>query len=111
MGDAIFDSRIGIKEPCTIVDPIDHTRRKVMDESLVYEDTLKTIFREGELCYDLPKLERVRERVQTELSNLHPGIRRFENPHSYPVGLEKSLHALKTQLVLQARGFSNSTSE
>jgi hypothetical protein len=26
------------------------------------------------------------------------------NPHQYPVGLERSLHDLKTKLVLEARG-------
>jgi nicotinate phosphoribosyltransferase len=35
---------------------------------------------------------------------LHPGIKRFANPHQYPVGLEASLHDVKTRLVLAARG-------
>jgi nicotinate phosphoribosyltransferase len=35
---------------------------------------------------------------------LHPGIKRFVNPHQYAAGLELGLHDLKTQLVLKARG-------
>jgi nicotinate phosphoribosyltransferase len=31
-------------------------------------------------------------------------VKRFVNPHQYPVGLERGLHELKTRLVLAARG-------
>jgi hypothetical protein len=31
-------------------------------------------------------------------------VRRFVNPHRYPVGLEARLHALKQRLMLEARG-------
>jgi nicotinate phosphoribosyltransferase len=35
---------------------------------------------------------------------LHPGIKRFENPHQYPAGLELTLHEFKTRLILRAKG-------
>lgn len=35
---------------------------------------------------------------------LHSGIKRFENPHQYPAGLELTLHEFKTELILRARG-------
>ena len=31
------------------------------------------------------------------------GVKRFVNPHTYPVGLEKSLHQLKTELIIKLR--------
>ena len=34
---------------------------------------------------------------------LHPGIKRFDNPHQYPAGLESGLHELKTRLILAAK--------
>ncbi len=34
---------------------------------------------------------------------LHGGIKRFLNPHQYPVGLELSLYDLKTELIFAAR--------
>jgi nicotinate phosphoribosyltransferase len=37
---------------------------------------------------------------------LHPGIRRFMNPHEYPAGLERGLHEFKMRLILDARGVS-----
>ena len=33
-----------------------------------------------------------------------PGVKRFVNPHQYPVGLEKTLFDLRTRLILEARG-------
>lgn len=50
-----------------------------------------------------PTLESIRERVQRQRAMLHSGIKRFENPHQYPVGLESSLHELKTRLILAAK--------
>jgi nicotinate phosphoribosyltransferase len=35
---------------------------------------------------------------------LHAGIKRFENPHRYPAGLELGLHELKMKLILRAKG-------
>ena len=53
--------------------------------------------------YSRPDIHTIRARVQTQLADLHPGVRRFVNPHTYPVGLEKSLYELKTALVLKLR--------
>ena len=35
---------------------------------------------------------------------LHPGIKRFDNPHQYPAGLELTLHEFKTELILRPKG-------
>ena len=40
----------------------------------------------------------------SQLALFHPGVKRFVNPHRYPVGLEQQLFAMKTELVLRARG-------
>jgi nicotinate phosphoribosyltransferase len=56
--------------------------------------------------YDCPPLAAVRQRAREQLESLHPGIRRFTNPHEYPAGLDKRLHELKTQLILEARGLT-----
>ena len=55
--------------------------------------------------YDLPSLEESRERVQEQLAMFHAGVKRFVNPHQYPVGLELGLHERKTKLILKTRGF------
>jgi len=88
----------------TIIDPMDPTRRKQLATADPHEDLLVPIFRDGQLVYDLPSIEAVRERTQSQLARLHAGIKRFTYPHQYPVGLEQSLHELRTRLILAARG-------
>lgn len=104
LADMIFDQGLGIAEPPTIVDPADLTRRKALPAGAAGEDLLVPVFRRGERVYDPPPLDAVRRRVADQLAGLHGGIKRFVNPHLYPVGLEHQLFDLKTRLVLEARG-------
>jgi len=41
--------------------------------------------------------------ARQEVTSLDPSIRRYLNPHVYPVGLEQSLHEFRTQLMLKKR--------
>jgi nicotinate phosphoribosyltransferase len=41
--------------------------------------------------------------VQAQLQRLHAGVKRFVNPHRYPVGLERRLADLRVELTLAAR--------
>ena len=101
--DMIFDELAG--EPShVIIDPLDLTRRRVIPENAEYRDLLVPVFRGGKRVYELPSIEEIRARRVAELESFHPGVKRFVNPHRYPVGLEKGLFDLKTRLVLEARG-------
>ena len=60
--------------------------------------------RRGKLVYEIPPLEATRARALEQLAALHPGIKRFENPHQYPAGLELGLQRRKTELILRAKG-------
>lgn len=104
VGDAIYDETRPLPSRVTIVDPADATRRKHFSAATPYEDLLVPIFRRGELVYDAPSLDSIRERAQRQLAMLHPGIKRFENAHEYPAGLELTLHDFKTELILRAKG-------
>lgn len=104
VADAIYDEEMNIDGGCTIVDPLDHTRRRRLDGSLRHADLLVPVYRGGRRVYDPPDLAASREHAAAQLRALHPAIRRFTNPHEFPVGLEKRLHDLKTRLVLAARG-------
>ncbi|HZZ85379.1 MAG TPA: nicotinate phosphoribosyltransferase [Anaeromyxobacteraceae bacterium] len=106
VGDAIYDEWSGLPDPVTIVDPLDLTRRKTLDGGARGEDLLQPVFRAGRLVGARPTLEEARERVQAQLALLHPGVKRFVNPHQLPVGLEKGLYDRRTALVLAARGES-----
>jgi nicotinate phosphoribosyltransferase len=104
IGDGIYDIETGAPEPFTIVDPMDATRRKHMAPEAAFEDLLVPIFRAGKLVYQIPSLLDVRQPAQTQIGMFHSGVKRFVNPHEYPVGLELGLHELKMKLILKARG-------
>ncbi|HEX9493828.1 MAG TPA: nicotinate phosphoribosyltransferase [Thermoanaerobaculia bacterium] len=101
--DMIFDE-LGGQPSHTIVDPLDLTRRRAIPESATYEDLLVPIFKRGKRVYELPGIEQIRARRAAALERFHDGIKRFVNPHRYPVGLEKNLFDLKTRLILEVRG-------
>jgi nicotinate phosphoribosyltransferase len=104
IGDAIYDETRPLLQRITIVDPADATRRKHFPAATKYEDLLVAILRRGKLVYELQSLEDIRARARRQLAMLHPGIKRLDNPHDYPAGLELTLHELKTELILRAKG-------
>jgi len=111
-GDAIYDLKLGTgQDSCTIVDPIDFTRRKTFSNTTDYKDLLVPIFRGGQCVYNSPDIHAIRKYAQVELQSFYRGIKRFVNPHQYPVGLETTLHDLKSELVLKARGLSNNIAD
>jgi nicotinate phosphoribosyltransferase len=107
IADAIFDTNIGVPDEAVIVDPLDMTRRKHIPRDAQHEDLLVPIFRAGRRVYDMPEIRASRQRAFDQLATFHPGIKRFVNPHRYPVGLEQRLHDLRTELILKARRFKN----
>ena len=104
IADGIYDVEHGAPENFTVVDPLDPTRRKHLAPGTAYEDLLVPVFKRGQQVYQLPALAEIRRRAQSQLAMFHPGVKRFVNPHQYPVGLELGLHDLKTELILRARG-------
>jgi len=104
LGDGIYDLECGAPDDFTIVDPLDSTRRKHLLPGTPFEDLLVPVFAKGRRVYESPPLAEMRRRTQSQLAMFHSGVKRFVNPHQYPVGLELKLHELKTELVLRARG-------
>lgn len=104
VADAIYDESLGIADGCTIVDPMNMTRRRPIPGGTGFRDLLAPVFRNGEPVYDVPSVHAARERARNELTGFHNSIKRRVNPHEYPVGLEARLHDMKTRLVLHARG-------
>jgi nicotinate phosphoribosyltransferase len=107
IADMIYDTRYPLPTNPVIVDPMDMTRRRRIDpdQDISSHDLLVPIFRAGELVYDQPSIHDMRALALSQLSHFHDGIKRFVNPHQYPVGLEQGLFDRKTQLILNARGF------
>lgn len=103
VGDVIWDELHPQPAAWTMVDPADPTRRRVQPADAAGEDLLVPIHRAGRLVYRQPALAEARERTRAQLRLFHPGVKRLDNPHEYPVGLEEGLHERKTALVLAAR--------
>ncbi|HET9036935.1 MAG TPA: nicotinate phosphoribosyltransferase [Myxococcaceae bacterium] len=87
----------------TIVDPFDPTRRRTLPEGTGFTELLVPAARKGKRTTEAETLEAIRTRVQTQLALFHGGVKRFLNPHRYPVGLEQRLHERRTELILAAR--------
>lgn len=101
-GDLIYDVEDG--EPSrTLIDMLDVTRRKTVPEGVPHEDLLVPVVRGGKAVYTPPPLAASRERTQAQIGHLHPGIKRFVNPHQYPVGLDPRLHERRLRMILEAR--------
>jgi len=103
VGDVIWDELHPQPAAWTMVDPNDATRRRELPAGLQAEDLLAPIYRAGRLVYARPALAAIRERTRAQLALFHPGVKRLDNPHQYPVGLEAGLHERETALVLAAR--------
>jgi nicotinate phosphoribosyltransferase len=104
VADVIYDEETGLGDAPLVVDPLDPTRRKRIPAGTPFEDLLVPVVRAGRVVYQVPPLAAAQARARDQVARLHPGIRRFVNPHQYPVGLALELHELKTRLVLEARG-------
>ncbi len=87
----------------TLIDPADATRRRPVRPGAPFRELLEPVFRQGRRVLDLPTLAESRALAQREVASLDPAVRRFLNPHTYPVGLELSLYDYRTQLILAKR--------
>ncbi|GAB4331665.1 MAG: nicotinate phosphoribosyltransferase [Flammeovirgaceae bacterium] len=103
IADMIYNEEMPINHDVTIIDPMDATRRKKLTSNTPFKDLLVPIFQRGKRVYKSPTIHEIRDFVQKELSTLHRSIKRFSNPHSYPVGLEQNLYEMKQNLILKLR--------
>jgi nicotinate phosphoribosyltransferase len=101
--DAIYDLETGIAAPGQVIDPTDSARRKAIPADASGDDLLVPIFRNGQQVYRLPSIQDAQARTREQLNSLHPGIKRFVNPHRYPAGLESQLYDLRTEMIARAR--------
>jgi len=104
IGDMIYNEGAPMKSERVIVDPVNMSRSKKIPAEATIEDLLLPVFKDGKLVYDTPAISELRARTLAQLESFHAGIKRFLNPHEYPVGLEAGLHQLKSDLILKARG-------
>jgi nicotinate phosphoribosyltransferase len=61
------------------------------------------IFRAGQLVYEQPSIEESREHVREQLSCAPPEILQLNDPVPYKIGLEQSLHELRSELITRVQ--------
>ena len=68
-----------------------------------FTDLLVPILRGGKVVYEAPSIEASREHLRKQLSCAPPEILRLKDPAPYKIGLERSLHELRSSLISRAR--------
>ena len=79
-------------------------RRTLLREEISeVEPLLVKVLEEGKVVCDLPTIEEMRARRQSDVDRLDDGVRRFVNPHLYHVSLTERLWNKKQGLIESAR--------
>jgi len=88
----------------TLRHPMEHTTFRVLaqDDIAEIEPLLIDVIDDGEVVYEPPSIEAIRQRRQADLDRLDPGVRRIINPHIYHVSLTQALWELKQSLIESA---------
>jgi len=103
VADVIYDERTDLAHGCIMIDPFDITRQKRITSDIQFKDLLVPVFRKGNKVFKSLTVHEVKQNTKDNLRHFHDGVKRFINPHQYPVGIEKSLYSLKTELILKTR--------
>ena len=103
--DMVFDIYSEINEDEIMVDPMDSLRQKKL-KGQEYECLLQPFMREGNLVLSEAQrnVKDAQKRVVSQLDCLDETRKRMLNPHSYPVGLERSLFNRRHEMLAQLRG-------
>ncbi len=101
VADAIYEVDHAMSKPCTIVE-LETEKKRQIPAQTDYCDLLVPIFRKGELVYQAPELGVSREHTRTQLSCAPPEILRLVDPTPYKIGLERSLHELRSTLIVRS---------
>ena len=102
--DVLYDTQLSLADGCTMIDLADPTKQQHIPGGTAFSDLLVPVFRDGKAVYEGPALAQIRRHVQDQLSRLPARVKHLSTPQHYAVGLERSLHELKRQLVLQTQG-------
>ncbi|MFW5768344.1 MAG: nicotinate phosphoribosyltransferase, partial [Bacteroidota bacterium] len=60
-------------------------------------------FRNGENRFQKEKIQDIQKRTADQINFLDKTIKRFINPHRYPVGIEEALYNRRLQLIFKYR--------
>ena len=94
----VYDETVDDSQDIEIFDPENTWKRKV-----VYNYTAKElqvpVFQKGELVYQLPSLDEIRNYCMEQVDSLWDEVKRFDNPQTYYVDLSQKLWDIKYGLL------------
>ena len=94
----LHDETVDQTQPLEIFDP-EHTWKRTILENFTAREMLVPVFRNGELVYNLPHIDEVRDHCAREIATMWKEVLRFENPHGYYIDLSQRLWDLKTNMI------------
>ncbi|MGN1409030.1 MAG: nicotinate phosphoribosyltransferase [Eubacteriales bacterium] len=94
----LHDEKIDDSAPLEIFDP-EHTWKRRIIDNYTAREVLVPIFRNGELVYNLPPLDEIRDHCAREIATMWKEVLRFENPHEYYIDLSQKLWDLKHSMI------------
>ena len=103
IGDMIYNELDTLEDRVSIIDPVDSIRKKEFFNSHSHKDLLINLFENGRCIYNRPSIHTIKKKVVEEIATLDDSIKRFSNPHRYPVGLEKKLYKLRRQIMISIK--------
>lgn len=102
LADAIYETDHRVSDPCEIVD-VETESKTTIARNTRQSDLLVPIFRAGQAVYEAPSIETSREHLRQQLSCAPPEILQLNDPQPYKIGLERSLHELRSELIARAK--------
>lgn len=94
----LFDEEIDKTKPLSLFHPI-YTWKTTTYDDYILRPMLNKIFEKGNLIYNLPDINEIRNYCENEVESLWEEFKRFDNPHIYKVDLSKKLWELKNNLL------------
>ncbi len=104
IADMMYQADHPPSSPYHIIDQFTPAIERKIDPETRYHDLLQPVIRKGKLVSPLPSLKEIQTYAGKELRMFHPTIRRFFNPQSYFIGLEKNLYMHKLDLIRKLGG-------
>jgi nicotinate phosphoribosyltransferase len=101
VGDMIYDEQTPPQDDL-IIDPFDELRCKNLAQHTHFE-LLEPLIRAGRAVGPKADAAQAQRTARENLKRLHPTNKRLLNPHSYPVGLERSLLEQRDEMIRRIR--------
>jgi nicotinate phosphoribosyltransferase len=98
----LHDEIIDENSSYELFDPTYIYKKQTISEFKV-EKLLIKIFSKGELIYEVPKINEIREYSKENLSYFWDELKRLENPQQYYVDYSKKLYNLKLELIKSSK--------